>query len=306
MNTRDDWLAERRKGVGGSDAAAALGQSPYMTALELYYDKVGDAVPRDLDADGIERTTIGREIENVVATLYAEHYGVRLRRRNQILRHQKYDFVIANVDRTIDGRKAGLEIKNVDHFSYRNSGLWGEPESDEVPPHYLLQCHHYLLTLDYDVWYLAALVGGNRMVRYVIERDHEMDELLIDGEMKFWTHVLEEKPPDLDYQHPHAVDFLKRLYRGTDGTTIDLDESLLHWHSVRLDAHEKVDRYQGITDGARAHILDTMKDAVLGRLPNGGAYKRSIVHNPEHMVQDSEYVKLTYIKPKAKARERVE
>ena len=39
--TEDEWLAWRRKGVGGSDVAAALGLSPYRTARELYYDKIG-------------------------------------------------------------------------------------------------------------------------------------------------------------------------------------------------------------------------------------------------------------------------
>ena len=39
--TEVEWLAWRRKGVGGSDVAAALGLSPYRTARELYYDKIG-------------------------------------------------------------------------------------------------------------------------------------------------------------------------------------------------------------------------------------------------------------------------
>src|SRR4029453_2197485 len=33
---RAAWLAARREGIGGSDAAAALGLSPYRTPLELY------------------------------------------------------------------------------------------------------------------------------------------------------------------------------------------------------------------------------------------------------------------------------
>lgn len=33
---REDWLAVRRTGIGGSDAAAAVGLSPYMSQLELW------------------------------------------------------------------------------------------------------------------------------------------------------------------------------------------------------------------------------------------------------------------------------
>ena len=39
--TEDEWLAWRKKGIGGSDVAAALNLSPYRTARELYYDKIG-------------------------------------------------------------------------------------------------------------------------------------------------------------------------------------------------------------------------------------------------------------------------
>ena len=39
--TEDEWLAYRRKGIGGSDVASALGMSPYRTKRELYYDKIG-------------------------------------------------------------------------------------------------------------------------------------------------------------------------------------------------------------------------------------------------------------------------
>ncbi len=37
---RDEWLKYRRLGIGGSDAAAILGISPFRTARDLYYDKL--------------------------------------------------------------------------------------------------------------------------------------------------------------------------------------------------------------------------------------------------------------------------
>ena len=38
---RPEWLEYRRKGLGGSDAAAVLNISPFRTARDLYYDKLG-------------------------------------------------------------------------------------------------------------------------------------------------------------------------------------------------------------------------------------------------------------------------
>ena len=39
--TREQWLAYRRQGIGGSDAASVLGISPFRTGVDLYYDKLG-------------------------------------------------------------------------------------------------------------------------------------------------------------------------------------------------------------------------------------------------------------------------
>ena len=35
---REQWLEYRRKGIGGSDAAAVLGISPFRSGRDLYYD----------------------------------------------------------------------------------------------------------------------------------------------------------------------------------------------------------------------------------------------------------------------------
>ena len=43
MSDRDQWLAERRTGIGGSDAGAILGVNKYRTALDVYLDKTGQA-----------------------------------------------------------------------------------------------------------------------------------------------------------------------------------------------------------------------------------------------------------------------
>ena len=37
--SREDWLDYRRLGIGGSDAAAIMGLSPFSTIRDLYFDK---------------------------------------------------------------------------------------------------------------------------------------------------------------------------------------------------------------------------------------------------------------------------
>lgn len=39
--THAEWLIERRKGIGGSDASAILGLNPYKTNVQLWEEKTG-------------------------------------------------------------------------------------------------------------------------------------------------------------------------------------------------------------------------------------------------------------------------
>ena len=46
--TREQWLQERKKGIGGSDAAAVLGLNPYMTNVDLWKIKTGRKEQEDI------------------------------------------------------------------------------------------------------------------------------------------------------------------------------------------------------------------------------------------------------------------
>ena len=45
--TEQEWLAYRRRGIGGSDVAAIFGISPFRTAHDLYDDKLNIASAAD-------------------------------------------------------------------------------------------------------------------------------------------------------------------------------------------------------------------------------------------------------------------
>lgn len=45
-NSREEWLALRRQGIGGSDVAAILGLSKFKTQQELWMEKTGRLVDR--------------------------------------------------------------------------------------------------------------------------------------------------------------------------------------------------------------------------------------------------------------------
>ena len=105
---RDDWLNYRRRGIGGSDVAAALGFSPYKTQRELYYDKI-DMLPAVEDEDKSIMFQIGHLLEDVVAQIFSKKTGFSVYRDQMMYQHPIFQFMLADVDRFIhlpDGRTA--------------------------------------------------------------------------------------------------------------------------------------------------------------------------------------------------------
>src|SRR5690625_2743807 len=232
--SRDEWLRERQKGIGGSDASAILGFNPWKSPFELYIEKTSDQV-QEIDNEAIHW---GNVLEDVVAQEFTRRTGKKVRRRNQIFKHKEHDWMIANIDRDVVGERALLECKTTNAF---NSDSW---EGDEIPPAYMCQLQHYMAVLDYKKAYIAVLIGGQKFVWKEIERDDEFIELMIEHERIFWeNHVLKDVPPEIDGS-PSASDLLKKMYPEDNGETImlksDEAETLIEAiESIKTEVKEK-------------------------------------------------------------------
>lgn len=179
------WLEARKKGIGGSDAAAVLGMSKYSTPITVWQEKTGMVDPPDLS--GNESVHWGKVLEDVVAREFAErHPEMRVRRANAMLWSKERPWMFASVDRLLTderGRKGVLEIKTCD-------ARLAEDWADGVPDYYLPQPTHYLAVTGFEFFAVAALVGGNRYVEYFHERDEEDVEALVRCESEFWENCV--------------------------------------------------------------------------------------------------------------------
>ena len=93
--SREDWLAERRKSIGGSDAAAVCGLSKWESPYSVWANKRG-LTPEKEQTEAMRQ---GRDLEGYVAERFCEGTGLKVRRENAILINPKYPFAHANVDR---------------------------------------------------------------------------------------------------------------------------------------------------------------------------------------------------------------
>lgn len=186
---REEWLAYRRMGMGGSDAATVCGLNPYSSLIELWADKTG-RLPEKEDNEAM-RT--GRDLEEYVAKRFCEATGKTVERRNSIFQHDKYDFITANIDRKVEHENAGLECKTTSAFNKSDF------ENGQIPLYYYVQCMHYMNVMGFDKMYLAVLVGGQRFYWFPISYDQNEGEKLLEMEIAFWNdHIVPDVRPEPD------------------------------------------------------------------------------------------------------------
>lgn len=153
--SREAWLAERRKALGGSDMGAVLGLNQYRSAITVWADKMGLIA----EADDSEAMRVGRDLEPYVASRFEEASGLKVQRYNYLLRDSE-NHLSANIDRRVLGEAAGLECKTASALSE------GRYKGGEFPASYYAQCVTYLAVTGWARWYLCAVVLGHGVYIY--------------------------------------------------------------------------------------------------------------------------------------------
>lgn len=202
----EKWLEARALGIGGSDAAVIMGMNPYKSPYQLWLEKTGQAEAPDLSDN--QYVYWGTKNEANIADWFQEETGRKVKRLGT-LRSKEYPFMLANVDRTVVGENAGLEIKTAGVRQYRK---W---KDDEIPDAYYCQCLHYMAVTGADYWYIAVLLGGNEAKWKRIERNEEDIQHLIMAETDFWKLVETRTPPPVDGSDSCAA-ALSAQYKGGD------------------------------------------------------------------------------------------
>lgn len=228
----NNFLAQRKKGIGGSDIAAILGVSKFKTALDVYLSKTTDQP----EQKG-EHLYWGHALENPIIDRFIRDTGANVIRQPEMRRHPDYEWAIANADALItnsDTIEAILEIKTSSAFKSRE---WGADDTDEVPIEYIAQVQWYMWIYNLQEAYIAALIGGNQYRQYHITRDDELIAMLAEKAQAFWqNHVIPRIPPE-----PQDGEDAQKLYPHDNGDTAEADsDTLTAYAELReLKAQEK-------------------------------------------------------------------
>lgn len=209
MNARQEWLAARRLGIGGSDAAAILGASRYKTRADVWLDKTGRA-PEIEESAPMHWGTV---LEPVIRSEYMARTG-RDVIQPPMMQSADFPWMLANLD-GVSGDRI-LEIKTA-----RNDADWGEPGTDEIPLEYAAQVHHYMIVTGLVVADVAVLIGGSDFRIYTVEADRELHLAMIDREREFWRLVETDTMPE-----PTDAREVQALFAKDNGATVQASEAV--------------------------------------------------------------------------------
>jgi putative phage-type endonuclease len=200
-----EWLKERRKGIGGSDASALFGMNPFKTNIDLYNDKVFGIDNIKVDPKivqyGIDSEPFLREMFKLDYPEYEVSY-----KDFDCYTHSEYPFIKGTIDGMLIDQKGRCGVLEIKTALIQNSMQWVKWR-EGVPDNYFIQVLHYLLVTGFEFAILKAQLKTDKdgdiklnTRHYSIERKAvEKDiELLKQKEIDFWNnHVIPVIEPSL-------------------------------------------------------------------------------------------------------------
>lgn len=216
INTKEityaEWVDLRRLSIGGSDAATVMGVNKWASPLSLYANKKG----MTSDPETNVAMQVGTHCEELVARMFEEEAGKKVRNDLFMYQHDLYPYITANLDRRIVGENAGLECKTSQAYTLKDF-------DGTVPENYYWQCVQYMAVMGFDRMYLAAILSNRHFVWRVIERNEEDIKKLIAKEVIFWTEFVEKDiMPEADGTDASA-EALKEIYPAAEVEEIETD-----------------------------------------------------------------------------------
>ena len=224
--------------LGGSDAAAILGVSPFDTPLDLYLLKLGRKV-KSFTPQQLRALKRGKREEPRIVDDLVEDYGIEVVKRSTEQEPNRYSdaehpFLAAEIDfewrvrredvarfdlpEELIGTVQNGEVKTVHPFA---SAKFGAAESDEVPIEYAAQAMHGLMVTGRDLC-MFAVRDGFDLTLYWIPRDDETIAGMRAREVAFWhENVLAGVPPD-----PHTLEDVQQLFQTAPASRTEATEEI--------------------------------------------------------------------------------
>lgn len=259
---REEWLKGRQGGVGGSEIAALIGASEYMTPFDVFRAKRGTPI----ELDGIPEIEWGHRLEDAVAKKAADELGMVARTGGGLWRHRDHEFALVTPDR-LATRKLSWKAEAL--IECKTAGSDEDWSDGHAPLGYLAQTQWQLGIMGLRKGWLACLVLGASRDFYLVEVDFDQEwfDEMLEAARQFWYRsVIPWEPPMYDLEHPRTEQILKELHPKPIRPATELSDDAEEWLEAYFEAKDKVDRWTKRLGEIKNYFRMQLQDAQRGYL----------------------------------------
>lgn len=255
--SQNEWLNMRKRGIGGSDAAAICGLSRWRSPMDVWLEKTGQIEPEKAG----EAAYWGQIMEPIIREEFTIRTGMTVTTANSMLQHNRFPFMLANLDGTVRDPHRGQGV-----FEAKTAGLYARSEWDHgLPDEYAIQVQHYLAVTGFPFACVAVLIGGNQFKWLYLERDDAVIDLIIQLETRFWRLVQTNTPPPLDGSRA-TTELLNRLFPYGKKQEIELPAEALELIEAYESAREQEEKAALLKDTAANQLKNMLGENACGKV----------------------------------------
>ena len=206
FGSREEWLKARTSAIGGSEVAAVMGESPWMSNIDLWKIKTGRIQPKEMSDNDL--VIYGQKAEEHLRELFALDFPdlMIFYKPDNMWKNSQMPYAHASLDgwiRDASDRLGVLEIKTVRMQGGAQRRQW---EDGMVPQHYFLQVLWEMAVTEAQFAVLLAQMTYQKdgdvlkvTKHFRVDRknvEDDIEELKRKGS-EFWRYVVEDKEPPL-------------------------------------------------------------------------------------------------------------
>lgn len=277
--TEQEWLSYRRFGIGGSDAAAVMGQSPFCTKRDLYYDKRGIQPVLDEEESNWVAKEVGHRLEDLVAEIFSKKTGFKVYPVRKMFQHPLFPFMLADVDFFIQFPDGAIGILECKTTNYNCQEKWA---NNTVPLNYEYQGRHYMAVMNINTVYFACLYGNNEneFIIRKMDRDFDIEADLIAEEEYFWNENVQKR---LEPPYTEKADLVLESIRKHCGPA-DQDADLIKLsgaHVKEIERYLLLKKKKSELDKESKKLEEDMKLAYTGIVEDMGINCKGVLKSSE-------------------------
>jgi len=219
--THQEWLEQRKLGIGSSEVGTILGVNPYETPYQLWRRKTGIDPP--VPENPFMRW--GHYLEDGVAKCFEEETGhtvIKASAGDWLAVDKQRDYLRVSPDRTYWlGKSRANDAKGIVECKSTRMKV----DADNIPPYWFAQLMYQLGVMNYREGYLAwvnreTLNFGTMQVAF----DKDLYSAMVDCLEKFWTeNLVGGKEPDI----VTIEDVMLKYPRSNAGKTVEITDEVM-------------------------------------------------------------------------------